>query len=144
MEHLSEKDLILFYYKELSNKEAASVEGHLSSCPACRKRGEEVKSFLAGFSFEEVTLEKDKLNQMVACSRQVGPLANFSEALAAFFLNPRVALAAVFLFFFIFTFNSYHHKRLQFSEALFDISIDLVSEDEFEIFLDSYNLREKT
>lgn len=153
MEHLSKKELILFYYRELKSKKKAGLEAHLRVCPKCRKELSQLKEQLSRLSFKPVDLEKGELNQIISKVKEEAKTAknktnlfclknyfsNFVRGLSLFFLKPKTAVVAVSLFLFVFAVYFYGNQNNNFSADVFAVEVDLVIDDEFDILLDSYN-----
>ncbi|MCF7877069.1 MAG: hypothetical protein K9M14_01905 [Candidatus Omnitrophica bacterium] len=153
MKHLSKKELILFYYRELEPKKTAVSEAHLQICPKCRKELNQLKEQLSQLNFKPVDLENGELNQIISQVKEKACQAkgkaklfwlkdyfsNFARGLGLFFLKPKTALVAVSLFLFLFAVYFYGNQNNNFSANVLAVEVDLVADDEFDILLDSYN-----
>ncbi len=62
MKHLSEEELVLFYYGEA--KEPQTVEAHLAECSLCRRQDQELRNLLNGVELPVPELAEDYAQQL--------------------------------------------------------------------------------
>lgn len=158
MKHLSKKELILFYYQDFSQKELNSIKNHLQACPSCQKASREIKETLSDFKFSQPHLAKHELDNILTKvrveanqSRESRYLTliktyfyNFFRGLVLFFLKPKTAAVVVSVFVAVFAIYFYNSQANKFALQVSEVEFDLVADDEFDIFLDSYQFQSQS
>lgn len=158
MKHLSKKELILFSYKDLPCKKLNFIEKHLQACSRCRKEAEQIKEMLVDFKFNQPNLAPNELDLILAEVRaeanqsqkesilvSVGNyFSNLLKGLTMFFFKPKVAVVLVSIFLVVFAIHLYNNEADKFSLQVSEIEFDLVTDDEFDIFLDSYQFQNQS
>lgn len=158
MKHLSKKELILFYYQELSQRKLNSIKNHLQDCPSCQKLSTEIEEMLSDFKFSQFNLTRHELGRILSkvraeASQSREPsfliliktyFSNFCKGLGLFFLKSKIAVVAVSVFLTIFAIHFYKNEADKFSLQVSEVGFDLVAEDEFDIFLDSYKFQNQS
>lgn len=158
MKHLSKKELILFYYQDFSGEKLNLIKNHLELCPSCKQELKDIKEVLSNLKFEQPHLAGSELNSILAAvkrkadqskkARPVVVLQDYSskllKGLILIFLRPKVTAIMVSIFLAVFAIYFYNNQADQFSLQVSEVEFDLVIDDEFDLFLDSYNFRNQT
>jgi hypothetical protein len=118
----------------------------------------ELKEMLADFKFSQLSLAKEELDTILikvkaeANQPQKDSLltlaknyfSNFFKGLVLFFLNPKAVAMVISIFLIVFVIYFYNNEANQFSLQISEVEFDLVADDEFDIFLDSYQLQSQS
>jgi hypothetical protein len=153
-------DWVLFYYKDLEEKDLRSSVQHLDSCEACQKQYLEVKSLLSKISRDRITLKEEELERILAKIKlHPRPSFNMLDYLSErfdyflrkiqqeFSYKPQVALATLILLIGLISVplamrNTRERFRIEMAEAELELTLEEDDEDNSDIFLDILSLDE--
>lgn len=158
MKHPSKKELILFYYQDFSQRKLKLIQNHLQTCLSCRKVLIEIKEMLVDFKFSQPPLAKEELSAILTKVRAEASqsrndslltlaknyFSDFLKGLGLFFLKPKTAAVMVSIFLSVFAIYFYNNEANKFSLQVSEVQFDLVADDEFDIFLDSYQFQNQS
>lgn len=97
MKCLGEKDLILFYYRELKINELEIITRHLKDCRKCFKKYEKIEAFFTQLQFQKVKLDSKDYEKIIETVRDNVHKTDFwldlKEKLVDFWDNLRLGLS---------------------------------------------------
>jgi|GEM_PF-2540933 len=156
-----EKELILFYYRELKKRRYKSIEVHLRECSHCLKRYENIGSFFAQLASKPIQLTSQELESMLQHVKQTtykpsflinakDRLEDFLESIRlGLFYKPQlisVTVALIVILIILPLVGKRHHLNREFDiiQIEMELSLDSIEGTIFDLYEEELVLMDET